>query len=68
MAAGFTLKHKRKSGAFVGGELAVGELGLDITNSVWYFSIDGSTVTAIPTAAGSGQSAAQVGARVALGV
>lgn len=51
MAAGITIKHKRKAGAFVGGELAAGELGLDITNSNWYFSVNGSTVTQITSGA-----------------
>lgn len=44
MAAGVTIKHKRKAGAFINGELAAGEWGLDVTNSAWYFSINGTTV------------------------
>lgn len=47
MAAGVTFKPKRKAGAFSGGELASGEVGLDTTNGVWYYSSDGSTVTAL---------------------
>lgn len=44
MAAGATIKIKRKSGAFTGGELAAGELGLDIANSKLYTSNDGASV------------------------
>jgi len=44
MAAGVTIKIKRKAGAFSGGELAAGELGLDVTNSKLYASNNGSTV------------------------
>ena len=44
MAAGIVIKHKRKSSAFVNGELAAGEMGLDTANGVWYFSADGSNV------------------------
>lgn len=44
MPAGTTIKIKRKAGAFVGGELAAGELGLDTTNDVLYGSTDGTTV------------------------
>ena len=45
MAAGATIKHKRKAGAFTNGELAAGEFGLDTNNFEWYFSNTGSTVT-----------------------
>ncbi len=45
MAAGTTIQHKRKAGAFVGGDLAAGEFGVDTTNGVVYFSTNGSTVT-----------------------
>lgn len=41
MAAGVTIKIKRKAGPFVNGELEAGELGLDITNSYMYSSNDG---------------------------
>jgi hypothetical protein len=51
MAAGVTLKHKRKAGAFANGELAAGEWGLDITNSHWYFSTNGTTVQQVTAAA-----------------
>lgn len=44
MPAGVTIKQKRKAGAFVNGELAAGELGLDVTNSKLYTSNDGATV------------------------
>lgn len=47
MAAGVTIKVKRKAGAFTGGQLAAGELGLDVTNDVLYASADGSTVFTI---------------------
>ncbi len=47
MAAGTTIKHKRKAGAFSNGELAAGEWGLDVTNSVWYYSTNGTTVVAL---------------------
>lgn len=47
MAAGVKLQHKRKAGAFVAGELAAGEAGLDTTNERWYFSADGSTVRTV---------------------
>jgi hypothetical protein len=48
MAAGVTIKHKRKAGAFANGELAAGEWGLDTTNSIWYFSANGTTVVQSP--------------------
>lgn len=48
MAAGITIKHKRKAGAFANGELAAGEWGLDVTNEAWYFSINGTTVQTLP--------------------
>lgn len=51
MAAGTTIKHKRKAGAFVNGELQAGELGLDVTAGVWYFSRNGTTVE-VDTSAG----------------
>lgn len=44
MAAGATIKHKRKSGSFTGGQLAAGELGLDTFFNRWYWSKDGTTV------------------------
>lgn len=47
MAAGLTIKHKRKAGAFSNGELAAGELGLDTTNSVLYYSANGTTVVSL---------------------
>ncbi len=53
MAAGTLIKHKRKSGAFTGGELAAGEFGVDVSNGVCYFSKDGSTVQAIGGGSGT---------------
>ncbi len=47
MAAGVTILHKGKAGAFVGGDLAVRELGVDTTNDVIYGSSDGSTVWSV---------------------
>ena len=52
MAAGVTIKLKRKSGAFTGGDLAAGEAGVDVTNNDFYFSKDGSTVTQIQSGGG----------------
>jgi hypothetical protein len=54
MAKGITIKHFRKAGAFTNGELAAGELGLDVSNSVWYFSSNGTTVANIPSSVGGG--------------
>ncbi len=53
MAAGSTIKHKRKAGAFVDGDLAAGELGVDVSNSTIYFSVNGTTVQAISTGGGT---------------
>lgn len=47
MAAGVTIKTKRKAGAFSGGDLEAGELGVDTTNGKLYFSADGSAVIAV---------------------
>ena len=47
MAAGVKIQHKRKAGAFIAGELAAGEMGVDTTNGTVYFSADGSTVNKI---------------------
>lgn len=47
MAAGVTMKQKRKAGAFVDGELQAGEWGLDTTNNVWYYSTNGTTVVSV---------------------
>lgn len=52
MAAGVVIKHKRKAGAFVNGELQAGEWGLDVSAGVWYFSRNGTTVET--SAGGSG--------------
>ena len=49
MAAGITIKHKRKSGAFSNGELAAGEWGLDVSGGTWYYSLNGTTVQALAT-------------------
>jgi hypothetical protein len=47
MAAGTNILLKRKAGAFSGGELAAGEMGIDTTNGVVYFSTNGSTVSVV---------------------
>jgi len=47
MAAGTTIQHKRKAGAFAGGQLAAGEIGVDTTNGALYFSTDGATVATL---------------------
>jgi hypothetical protein len=47
MSAGTVLKHKRKATDFVAGELQAGEMGLNITTGRWFFSINGTTVTAL---------------------
>ena len=44
MAAGVTLKMKRKAGWFASGDLAAGEFGLDTTNQVLAMSSDGSNI------------------------
>jgi hypothetical protein len=44
MAAGVVIKHKRKSGAFIDGDLAAGEWGLDVSGDAWYYSKNGTTV------------------------
>jgi hypothetical protein len=44
MPPGTVIKHKRKAGSFVNGELAAGEWGLDVTAGVWWFSRNGTTV------------------------
>jgi hypothetical protein len=51
MAAGATIKHKRKAGAFTGGELAAGEIGVDVSNGDIYFSVNGTTVVHIDVSA-----------------
>ena len=56
MAAGITIKHKRKAGAFSNGELAAGEWGLDTTNSTWYYSANGTTVEELSSGPGGGVS------------
>ena len=47
MAAGIRILIKRKSGAFVGGNLQAGELGVDVSGDALWFSKDGTTVTLI---------------------
>lgn len=56
MAAGTLIKQKRKAGAFVAGELAAGEIGVDTTNGDLYFSKEGTTVTQIDVSAVGGGS------------
>lgn len=53
MAAGTTIKLKRKAGAFTGGELAAGELGVDVSNEKVYGSSDGTTVFEVTSTGGS---------------
>lgn len=65
MAAGVTIKHKRKAGAFSGGELAAGELGVDVTNSDLYFSVDGSGVVQVDVSAIGGGSSFSTSAELA---
>lgn len=47
MAAGATIKCKRKTSNFADGELAAGEWGLNTNSGIWYFSADGTTVTTL---------------------
>jgi hypothetical protein len=47
MAAGTTIQLKRKAGAFTGGQLAAGELGVDTANALVYFSADGSDIHSV---------------------
>lgn len=42
MAAGVTIQLKRKAGAFSGSDFAAGEMGVDVTNDVLYYSTDGT--------------------------
>lgn len=49
MAAGVVIKLKRKAGAFSNGELAAGELGLDVSGNKLYASSNGSTVFLLDT-------------------
>lgn len=48
-ALGVTIKHKRKAGAFASGELVAGELGIDTSASVVYYSPDGVICIGITT-------------------
>ena len=52
MAAGTTILIKRKAGPFVGNELSAGELGLDVSNTVLYGSVNGTGVFTITPGAG----------------
>jgi len=47
VGAGVSIKHKRKTTNFIAGELLAGELGLNTTIGLWYYSSDGVTVTAL---------------------
>lgn len=47
MAAGVAYKHIRKAGAFAGGELAAGQIGVNTSVPRIEFSADGSTVSTI---------------------
>lgn len=53
MAAGVKIQHKRKAGAFVDGELAAGEFGLDVSGNRWYYSLNGATVASLNAGAGT---------------
>ncbi len=54
MPAGIIIKHKRKTTNFVGGELAAGEMGLNTVSGIWFFSVDGSTVTSLASGSTAG--------------
>jgi hypothetical protein len=45
VAAGVKIQHKRKATNFVAGELSAGECGVNTTTGLWFFSVDGATVT-----------------------
>jgi len=47
VGAGTLIKHKRKATNFVAGELTAGEMGLNTTSGLWWFSVDSSTVTSL---------------------
>jgi hypothetical protein len=47
MAAGTTIKHKRKAGAFSGGHLEAGEFGVDTTSGLVYYSTDGGDILSL---------------------
>jgi hypothetical protein len=64
MAAGTTIKHKRKAGAFVNGELQAGEQGLDVTSGDWWFSRNGTTVEKKEAAGGAGGDADTLGGQL----
>lgn len=53
MAAGVTIKHKRKAGTFSSAELAAGEIGINTSADVPEFSTDGTDVLQIVTPAGA---------------
>ena len=52
MAAGTVIKLKRKAGAFLNGELVAGEFGLDVSSTVLYGSVNGTTVFTITPESG----------------
>ena len=58
MARGIAIQHVRKAGPFNGGELFAGELGLDVSAGVFYFSRNGTTVEQLPTGPGNAGAAA----------
>jgi hypothetical protein len=51
MARQATVKHIRKAGAFTGGQLAAGEVGVNTTEDRLELSTDGADVLALPTLA-----------------
>lgn len=54
MARQSTVKHIRKAGAFTTGELAAGEIGVDVSNNKVYSSPDGSAIFEVTGGGGSG--------------
>lgn len=47
MAAGTTIKHKRKAGAFSVGHLEAGEFGVDTASGLVYYSTDGADIISL---------------------
>jgi hypothetical protein len=48
MPAGVSIRNKRKAGAFVGGELAAGEVGVNTALAGLAYSADGTAVLTVP--------------------
>lgn len=49
MAAGVTIKQKRKAGSFTGGQLSAGEMGINTSSRLPEFSADGTNNCIVPT-------------------